>query len=104
MSDPNTDEGTFFYVLEDSLQILLVYDDPILREFGIVHLSSETAEVHIAADGVQALEIIATKTVDVVLLDLEMPKLDGFEVLNRLRKQQGTAGLPVIVVTGREDV
>ena len=97
-------EGSeFFYVLQDRIRLLLVDDDPILREFGIVHLSSETAVVQTATDGVQALELLARMPVDLVLLDLEMPRLDGFEVLRRLRSQEETARLPVIVVTGHED-
>jgi DNA-binding response OmpR family regulator len=94
----------FFYVLSDSLQILLVDDDPILREFAIVHLSSETAQLHTAADGVEALAILDRMPIDIVLLDLGMPHLDGFDVLKRLRERPETAELPVIVVTGREDV
>jgi len=104
MSISDTDPDDFFYVLKDSLKILLVDDDPILREFAIVHLSSEAAEVLTAADGVEALEILDRSAVDLVLLDLEMPKMDGFDVLHRLRDQRHTAQLPVIVVTGREDV
>jgi DNA-binding response OmpR family regulator len=51
-----------------------------------------------------ALDVLAQTPFDVVLLDLEMPKLDGFDVLKRLRDERRTAELPVIVVTGREDV
>jgi CheY-like chemotaxis protein len=104
MSAADAQSDGYFYVLKDSLRILLVDDDPILREFAIVHLSSETAEVHTAADGVEALEFLGQSGVDVILLDLEMPKMDGFDVLRRLRDQPKTAELPVIVVTGREDV
>jgi DNA-binding response OmpR family regulator len=104
MSIPAAQSNGFFYVLKDSLRILLVDDDPILREFAVVHLSSETAEVQTAADGAEALDMIARAPVDVVLLDLGMPKMDGFEVLRRLREDPETEGLPVIVVTGREDV
>ena len=104
MSTPTAESDGFFYVLKDSLRILLVDDDPILREFAIVHLSSETAEVLTAGDGVEALEVLERSPVDIILLDLEMPKMDGFEVLKRLPEQPHTADLPVIVVTGREDV
>jgi DNA-binding response OmpR family regulator len=104
MSATDAESDGYFYVLKESLRLLLVDDDPILREFGIVHLSSETAEVATAADGVEALERIEQSPIDLVLLDLEMPNMDGFEVLRRLRAQEHTADLPVIVVTGREDV
>ncbi len=95
---------SFFYVLQDAARILFVDDDPIMREFAMVHLSTDKAQVSLAADGVEALEALAASRADVVLLDLEMPRLDGFEVLARLRADPSTRELPVIVVTGREDV
>jgi DNA-binding response OmpR family regulator len=104
MSALDVEEGHFFYVLQDSIRILLVDDDPILREFGVVHLSSEAAEVETAADGLQALDVLARMPIDLVLLDLEMPNMNGFEVLRRIRSREETARLPVIVVTGHEDV
>ena len=96
--------GEFFFVLEDPIRILFVDDDPILREFAIVHLSSAQGRVEARADGEEALEAIAAADYDIVLLDLEMPRLDGFEVLDRLRADERTQRLPVIVVTGREDM
>ena len=104
MGEDGTESGSFFYVLQDAVRILFVDDDPIMREFAVVHLSTDKAEVSLAADGVEALERIAATAPDIVLLDLEMPRLDGFEVLARLRANPQTRDLPVIVVTGREDV
>ena len=99
-----TEDGSFFYVLQDAALILFVDDDPIMREFAVVHLSTDKAKVMLAGDGVEALDSVATTPPDIVLLDLEMPRLDGFEVLARLRASPKTRELPVIVVTGREDV
>jgi len=96
--------GSFFYVLEDPIRILFVDDDPIMREFAVVHLSTETAKVSVGADGLEALAAVEAEDFDVVLLDLEMPNMDGFEALARLRADERTRRLPVIVVTGREDV
>lgn len=96
--------GAFFYVLQESLQILFVDDDPILREFAIVNLASEQAEIATAPDGVAALAAIEAAAPDILLLDLEMPHLDGFDVLEALRADERFTNLPVIVVTGREDV
>jgi CheY-like chemotaxis protein len=97
--------GQFFYVLQDALKILFVDDDPILREFAQVHLTTDTAEVRTAADGLEALETLeGGYAADAILLDLEMPGMDGFETLERLRAEPRWADLPVIVVTGREDV
>jgi DNA-binding response OmpR family regulator len=96
--------GPFFYVLREAVRILFVDDDPILREFAVVNLASEHAVVDTAKDGVAALEAIEANTPDLVLLDLEMPTLDGFGVLKALRADARWRDLPVIVVTGREDV
>ena len=100
---PPDDLGTFFYVLQEDLRILYVDDDPILREFAVVHLSSEHAQVRTAEDGLDALQQLEAGTPDLVLLDLEMPRLDGFDTLARLRADERFAHLPVIVVTSRED-
>jgi DNA-binding response OmpR family regulator len=96
--------GGFFYVLQDALRILFVDDDPILREFAQVHLTTESAEVLVAQDGQEALEVLREVQPDIVLLDLEMPRMDGFQALTRLRADPAHARTPVIVVTGREDV
>ena len=104
MREDGADGGSFFYVLQDAAHILFVDDDPIMREFAVVHLSTDKAEVSLARDGVEALERVTATRPDIVLLDLEMPRVDGFEVLARLRADPATRELPVIVVTGREDV
>ena len=96
--------GTFFYVLEEDLRILFVDDDPILREFAVVHLSTEKAKVKVAGDGLEALQELNKEPFDLMLLDLEMPNMDGFELLEKLRATDQFRSLPVIVVTGREDV
>ena len=98
------DAGPFFYVLSESMWILFVDDDPILREFAVVNLATEHASVETAADGALALAAIEAQAPDLVLLDLEMPTVDGFAVLKALRASPIHQGLPVIVVTGREDV
>jgi CheY-like chemotaxis protein len=101
--DPQ-DAESFFYVLDDAVRILFVDDDPIMREFAVVHLSTDKAAVAVAEDGVEALKTVAEEEFDLVLLDLEMPRMDGFEVLAALRADERTRHLPIIVVTGREDV
>jgi DNA-binding response OmpR family regulator len=98
------DAGPFFYVLSETMRILFVDDDPILREFAVVNLATEHASVETAADGAEALATIRRAAPDIVLLDLETPNLDGFAVLKALRAAPEHRELPVIVVTGREDV
>lgn len=94
----------FFYVLDEASRILFVDDDPILREFAQVNLASPLAVIEVAADGAEAVARLAACDYDLILLDLEMPVMDGFAVLSRLRADPLTQHLPVIVQTGREDV
>ncbi len=94
----------FFHVLQDELRVLFVDDDPILREFALVHLGTDKAEVKAVGDGDEALAVLAHWPADIVLLDLEMPRVDGFAVLRRLGETGRLGDLPVIVVTGREDI
>jgi DNA-binding response OmpR family regulator len=95
---------TFFYVLDEKVRILFVDDDPILREFALVNLTSDQAEVRVAADGDEAWRLMNEESFDLVLLDLEMPDVDGFEILQSMRATPRLSRLPVVVVTGREDV
>jgi signal transduction histidine kinase len=89
--------------LEGSLSLLFVDDDPILREFALAHLASQQWSLSVAADGEEALQQIAIERPDLVLLDLRMPKMDGFQVLRALRASEDTRRLPVVVITGRDD-
>jgi len=104
MSTPPDKDGTFFYVLQDALKIIYVDDDPILREFAVVNLTTEHATVATAGDGDEALKVLDAYEPDIMLLDLEMPQMDGFDVLGHIRASERWSRLPVIVVTGREDV
>ena len=67
-------------------------------------LSSEGIEVLIATNGEQALDLIAHHPPDLVLLDVRMPGIDGFETYRRLRAMEGLEDLPVIFVTAEGDV
>ena len=93
-----------FYVADQPSRVLFADDDPILREFAQVHLATEEGTILTAGDGLECLDVLEQQPIDVLLLDLQMPRLDGFEVLTRLRADARFSRLPVIVVTGREDV
>jgi DNA-binding response OmpR family regulator len=69
-----------------------------------VHLATESAGVSTAHDGEDAWEALQAEAFDLLLVDLEMPKLDGFGLVQRMRADPLFQGLPVIVVTGREDI
>src|ERR1700751_2318272 len=82
--------------------VALVIDDEVqIRRLLRVVLESESYQVHEAETGQQGLMEIASRKPDVILLDLGLPDLEGFEVLRRLREWSEA---PVIVLTVRDDV
>lgn len=82
--------------------ILVVDDDDAVRRLVATTLSREGLDLDQASDGVEALARIAERRPDVIVLDLEMPELDGFGVLERLREKPETRSIPVIVLSGRD--
>jgi type II secretory ATPase GspE/PulE/Tfp pilus assembly ATPase PilB-like protein/CheY-like chemotaxis protein len=87
----------------DQPQVLLVDDDGVVRTMARALLEKQGYSVAEATDGAAALERLGGGSVpDVVVLDLDMPRLGGREVLRRLRGEVATAGLPVVVLTGSD--
>ena len=66
-----------------------------------MNLEFEGFDVLDAASGRQALEVAGSEDVDVIFLDLMMPEIDGWEVLRRLKENDATAGIPVVLLTAR---
>lgn len=85
-------------------RILVVDDIPANVRLLEVRLLAEYFEVVTANSGAEALEICETSKVDVVLLDVMMPEMDGFEVCRRLKSDPATAHLPVVMVTALDQV
>ncbi|RYE64786.1 MAG: response regulator [Oxalobacteraceae bacterium] len=96
--------SVFFYVLDEPARILFIDDDPILREFARVNLASDQVQIDVAEDGLAALDALERQNYDILLVDLEMPRLDGFGLLSKLRTDARWQHLPVVVESGREDV
>jgi diguanylate cyclase (GGDEF)-like protein len=81
--------------------ILVVDDDPDIARFVEVNLRSAGYEVAVAGDGEEALEKAGALRPDLVLLDVMMPRIDGFEVASRLRKNPQTANTSIIMLTAK---
>ena len=81
--------------------ILIIEDDPEAAHILELSLKREGFKISIAMDGTQGLGIIESSRPDVVLLDLMLPDIDGFEVMKRTRANPATAGTPIIVVSAR---
>ncbi len=86
-----------------SKKVLLVEDEDALRRVLKDLLEREGFTVFEAADGVKALDEIDRANPDIVVLDLNLPRLDGYGVLSHLRARPATADLPVIVLTAKGD-
>jgi two-component system, sensor histidine kinase and response regulator len=97
-------QGAWSYVLDETAKILVADDDPLLREFASVHLSSPTTVIETVADGAAALARLTADHFDMALLDIEMPSLDGFALLEKIRAEPTLRHLPVIMLTAREDI
>ena len=80
-------------------RVLLAEDDKFLRKAATTALRRRGHEVLTAADGQEALTLAREQPPDVILLDLIMPKIQGFEVLRSLKADPATRGIPVIVLT-----
>ena len=81
--------------------ILIVDDEEQNLELAKIILHKEGYTLHFAHNGKEALQILQTNLIDVMVLDLFMPEMDGFETLSQLRSSSHT--LPVIVVTAYTD-
>jgi CheY-like chemotaxis protein len=108
---PTAFSGASFQLVEEdnvnahgvSKKVLLVEDEDALRRVLKDLLEREGFTVFEAADGVKALDEIDRAAPDIVVLDLNLPRLDGYGVLSHLRARPATADLPVIVLTAKGD-
>src|SRR6266480_3069503 len=88
---------------EPATKVLLVDDEDSLRKVMKELLEREGYEVAEARDGVQALDQVDRMGPDIIVLDLNLPGLDGYGVLSHLRSRPATAAIPVIVLTAKGD-
>ncbi|HEV3208390.1 MAG TPA: response regulator [Terriglobales bacterium] len=86
---------------DDDAAILLVDDDPRTLELLEETLRSAGYETQSVQSGARALEVLSSKLVSAVLLDLLMPGIDGFEVIRHVRKEATLKELPIFVMTGK---
>jgi signal transduction histidine kinase len=83
--------------------VLIVDDEPTARETLISTLEGEGYDLHQAKDGMQALQMLKQFQPDLILLDVMMPAMDGFEVCRRIRATPALAEVPIILLTALDD-
>ena len=84
--------------MESSARVLVVDDEQALRRLLRLYLEKEGYTVLEAADGLDALSTVRRGPVDVALIDVMLPEIDGFELVRRIRSE---SGLPIILITAR---
>jgi two-component system chemotaxis response regulator CheY len=82
-----------------TIRILAIDDSPTMRSLVLAALEPNGYEVHLAEDGVEGLERLATADPHLVITDINMPRLDGFGVIAGVRASPTHASVPVLVLT-----
>jgi CheY-like chemotaxis protein len=90
--------------LEPPVRVLVVDDSEVIRDLISLNLRLEGLEVTAVGDGQAALDIVADLRPQVITLDVVMPRLGGFDTVERLRADPATAHIPIVVITGRSQV
>lgn len=85
--------------MAEKIKILLIEDDPFLLNMYATKFDLENFKVTVADDGEKGLKAMAKEIPDIILLDIILPKIDGFEVLKRLKASKEFSGIPVILLT-----
>ena len=83
-------------------RILIVDDEPRYLRLLEANLRTEGYEVVTAQDGAQAVDVFSNQPIDLVLMDVMMPKLDGFGVIENLRADPELQNIPIIVISAKE--
>ena len=84
--------------------ILVVDDDESICELLRLHLSSAGYEVHVARDAIAAGYLVLRQIPDLIITDVSMPHMDGYQLVAALKADSATRDIPVVFLTSREDV
>jgi hypothetical protein len=79
--------------------VLLVEDEPFNREVTLELLKSVLLDVDVAVDGIEAVELVGTHAYDVILMDVQMPRMDGLEATRAIRDMPWGRETPIIALT-----
>jgi CheY-like chemotaxis protein len=82
-------------------RILICDDDPVILRLLQVNLELEGYDVLLAQHGQQAIEVATAEKPDLIILDIMMPRLDGYQTAERLRSQDETRAIPIVFLSAR---
>ncbi len=97
---PNASQDTHL----PTSSVLVVDDNPQNVELMQAHLEALNCTTHVAVDGIDALEQVARVKPDLILLDIMMPRMSGFEVCRRLKADPNFRDIPIIMVTALNEL
>ena len=92
------------HTVGNGARVLVVDDEPPIRDILKFQLENAGYSVACAGDGAEGLEMVFENPPDLVLLDLMIPRLDGYEVCRRIKSEYGTRHVPVIILTARGEL
>jgi len=87
--------------------ILIADDSPSIRKFAAFSLSTKGYDIISVSDGMEALEKLPTEKINLVITDLNMPNVDGFELIKAIRNNEELKEIPIIILSsmaGTEDI
>ena len=88
---------------EEISKILVVDDEPRNVKILQIQLKARGYTVYTAADGLEALDVVEKEMPDLILLDINMPRMDGFQVVERIRADETTEFIPIVMITALRD-
>lgn len=91
--------GLFEFIFMEKKKILIIEDDSILQKALLEFLTAEGFETMSALDGEEGVKIGKEKKPDLILLDIVLPKMDGYEVLKAMKADENTKKIPIILLT-----
>jgi DNA-binding response OmpR family regulator len=85
--------------VSDDVQVLFIEDDPTVAQMYKLKLELDGYTVNMAKDGEEGLKLAGELRPDIIFLDIRLPKMDGFAVLEGLRSNEGTKQIPVVILS-----
>jgi len=89
---------------DETALVLVVDDNEMNRDMLSRRLKRQGYDIEVAEDGIVALEAMRNKTFDLVLLDVMMPRMNGYEVLEAVRQDTSIVGVPIIMISAVDDL